>query len=248
MKELSVICKINLLNLNSVASYSTSSAAVRTGIFSGTGAALSVNFTRSLAGLAASKCDSTERRLLNQKKKNCMKVATIIVRSLLGLMFTVFGLNIFFDFMPMPSPPEGPARNFTMALAVSHYFYVIGALEVAGGALLLAGRFGAARLDAAWTGNCEHSLRPRLPRTVGITDGDCGFGPRAVPALALPRTFRRACEERSERAESGSQQVLASTRFLGVVVSALMLGFAAAARARNCLLNWSVTSIARHPQ
>src|SRR5690242_19324449 len=44
MKELSVICKINLLNLNSVASYSTSSAAVRTGIFSGTGAALSVNF------------------------------------------------------------------------------------------------------------------------------------------------------------------------------------------------------------
>ena len=44
MKELSVICKINLLNLNSVASFSTSSAAVRTGIFSGTGAALSVNF------------------------------------------------------------------------------------------------------------------------------------------------------------------------------------------------------------
>lgn len=70
-----------------------------------------------------------------------MKIATIIVRSLLGLMFSVFGLNIFFNFMPMPPSPEGPARNFTMALAVSHYFYVVGALEVVGGALLLAGRF-----------------------------------------------------------------------------------------------------------
>jgi uncharacterized membrane protein YphA (DoxX/SURF4 family) len=70
-----------------------------------------------------------------------MKIATIIVRSLLGLMFIVFGLNIFFNFMPMPPPPEGPARNFITALAVSHYFYVVGALEVVGGALLLAGRF-----------------------------------------------------------------------------------------------------------
>jgi putative oxidoreductase len=70
-----------------------------------------------------------------------MKIETIIVRSLLGIMFIVFGLNIFFNFMPMPPSPEGPARNFTMALAVSHYFYVVGALEVAGGALLLAARF-----------------------------------------------------------------------------------------------------------
>lgn len=69
-----------------------------------------------------------------------MKIATIIVRSLLGLMFVVFGLNIFFNFMPQPPPPEGPARNFIMALAVSHYFYVVGALKVVGGALLLAGR------------------------------------------------------------------------------------------------------------
>src|ERR1041385_3122231 len=74
------------------------------------------------------------------QRKNCMKLATIIARSLLGLMFVVFGLNIFFNFMPQPPPPEVLARNFIMALAVSHYFYVVGALEVAGGALLLAGR------------------------------------------------------------------------------------------------------------
>jgi uncharacterized membrane protein YphA (DoxX/SURF4 family) len=70
-----------------------------------------------------------------------MKIATIIISSLLGLMFIVFGLNIFLSFMPQQPPPEGPARNFIMALTVSHYFYVVGALEVAGGALLLAGRF-----------------------------------------------------------------------------------------------------------
>ena len=46
MKELSVICKIDLLNLNSVASYSTSSAGVRTGTFFGTGAAFFVNFQK----------------------------------------------------------------------------------------------------------------------------------------------------------------------------------------------------------
>ena len=66
-----------------------------------------------------------------------MKIATIIVRSLLGLIFVVFGSNMFLHFIPMPPPPEGPARDFMMALFVSHYLYVVGALQVAGGILLL---------------------------------------------------------------------------------------------------------------
>ena len=41
----------------------------------------------------------------------------------------------------MPPSPEGPARNFMMALFVSHYFWAVEALEVAGGALLLTGRY-----------------------------------------------------------------------------------------------------------
>jgi uncharacterized membrane protein YphA (DoxX/SURF4 family) len=69
-----------------------------------------------------------------------MKIATIVVRSLLGLIFAVFGLNFFFHFIPIPPRPEGPARDFMTALAVSHYFYVVGALEFVGGVLLLAGR------------------------------------------------------------------------------------------------------------
>jgi uncharacterized membrane protein YphA (DoxX/SURF4 family) len=69
-----------------------------------------------------------------------MKILVIIVRSLLGLAFVVFGLNAFLQFMPAP-PPEGLAGDFTKALFVSHYFYVIAILQIAGGALLLLGRF-----------------------------------------------------------------------------------------------------------
>jgi uncharacterized membrane protein YphA (DoxX/SURF4 family) len=69
-----------------------------------------------------------------------MKILTIIVRSLLGLIFVVFGLNAFLHFIPMP-PPEGLAGGFMKALFVSHYFYVVAVLQIVGGALLLLGRF-----------------------------------------------------------------------------------------------------------
>jgi uncharacterized membrane protein YphA (DoxX/SURF4 family) len=69
-----------------------------------------------------------------------MKIAIIIVRTLLGLAFVVFGLNAFLQFMPAP-PPQGLAGDFTKALFVSHYFYVIAVLQIVGGALLLLGRF-----------------------------------------------------------------------------------------------------------
>ena len=70
-----------------------------------------------------------------------MKIATIIARSLLGMVFVVFGSNIFLHFIPMPPPPAGPARDFMTALFVSHHLYVIGALQVGGGLLLLTGRW-----------------------------------------------------------------------------------------------------------
>jgi putative oxidoreductase len=70
-----------------------------------------------------------------------MKIATIIARSLLGLIFVVFGSNIFLHFIPMPPPPAGLARDFTTALFMSHYLYVVGALQVVGGVLLLIGRW-----------------------------------------------------------------------------------------------------------
>jgi putative oxidoreductase len=70
-----------------------------------------------------------------------MKIATTIARSLLGLIFVVFGLNMFLQFIHMPPPPEGPAGEFMTALFVSHYVYVVGALQVVGGLLLFTGRW-----------------------------------------------------------------------------------------------------------
>ena len=71
-----------------------------------------------------------------------MKIATIIVRVLLGLMFVVFGSNIFLHFIPMPQTPPPPlAGDFSKALFLSHYLCVVGALQVVGGALLLIGRY-----------------------------------------------------------------------------------------------------------
>jgi len=70
-----------------------------------------------------------------------MRIASIIARSLLGLIFLVFGSNMFLHFIPMPPPPEGPARDFITALFVSRYLYVVGALQIAGGVLLLTGRW-----------------------------------------------------------------------------------------------------------
>lgn len=70
-----------------------------------------------------------------------MKIATIISRSLLGLLFAVMGSNEFLHFFPLPTMP-GEAGAFLNAMFVTHYLYVIAALEVIGGLLLLSGRYG----------------------------------------------------------------------------------------------------------
>ena len=70
-----------------------------------------------------------------------MKIAITIVRILLGLIFTVFGLNGFLHFIPAGPLPPGPAGEYMTALFESHYFLVIGVFQVAGGLLLLVNRF-----------------------------------------------------------------------------------------------------------
>ncbi len=69
-----------------------------------------------------------------------MKILTVIFRLLLGLMFVVFGSNAFLQFMPMP-PMSGPAGDFIGALHVTGYLKAIAAVQIAGGLLLLLGRF-----------------------------------------------------------------------------------------------------------
>jgi putative oxidoreductase len=69
-----------------------------------------------------------------------MKIASLIARLLLGLIFLVFGLNGFLNFIHMP-PPTGVAAQFFGAIFVSHYYIVIFAVQVLGGLLLLVNRF-----------------------------------------------------------------------------------------------------------
>jgi putative oxidoreductase len=70
-----------------------------------------------------------------------MKIVTLIARLLLGLIFVVLGLNGFLNFLSMGPMPTGLAGQFVGALFLSHYFWVVAALQVAGGALLLVNRF-----------------------------------------------------------------------------------------------------------
>jgi len=70
-----------------------------------------------------------------------MKIVTLVARLLLGLISLVFGLNGFLNFLNMGPLPSGFAGQFIIALAASHYLWVIAGLQVVGGVLLLVNRF-----------------------------------------------------------------------------------------------------------
>ena len=70
-----------------------------------------------------------------------MKIAILIVRVLLGLLFLVFGLIGLFH--PMAPPPSTPPDAITLStiLAVSGWMKVVQVLMVIAGILLLVGRY-----------------------------------------------------------------------------------------------------------
>ncbi|HEV2488237.1 MAG TPA: hypothetical protein VGT03_00385 [Candidatus Acidoferrales bacterium] len=69
-----------------------------------------------------------------------MRIASVIARYLVGVIFLVMGLNGFLNFIPLP-PPVGVAAQFMGALYVSHYLWVIFAFQVIAGVLLLINRY-----------------------------------------------------------------------------------------------------------
>ncbi len=70
-----------------------------------------------------------------------MKIASLIARLLLGLIFVVFGLNGFLNFLSMGPMPTGVAGQFLGALFQSHYLHAVAAVQIVGGLLLLVNRF-----------------------------------------------------------------------------------------------------------
>jgi putative oxidoreductase len=69
-----------------------------------------------------------------------MKIAVVIARILLGLVFLVFGSNNFFHFMPN-QPIPGDAGVLADVLFRHGWFTFHGVLEVVAGVLLLIGRY-----------------------------------------------------------------------------------------------------------
>jgi len=74
------------------------------------------------------------------ERKNLMRAISTIARYLAGVVFLIFGLNGFLNFIPMP-PPAGIAGQFMGALYASHYLWLIFAFQLVAGVLLLANRY-----------------------------------------------------------------------------------------------------------
>ena len=71
-----------------------------------------------------------------------MRIVSIIARLLLGLMFTVFGLNGFLHFLPMKMGPMSPlAMQYLSAISQSHMMQAAFAVQLVTGIMLLAGVF-----------------------------------------------------------------------------------------------------------
>jgi len=68
-----------------------------------------------------------------------MKITSIIARYLLGLIFTVFGLNGFLNFIHQPPPTNPLTLQFLVSVSQSHFAAFFFAIQVLGGLLLLSG-------------------------------------------------------------------------------------------------------------
>ena len=69
-----------------------------------------------------------------------MKIAVLIARILLGLIFLLFGANDFLHFIPM-APPPGDAGTFLGLLMTHNFMNFVGLLTVIAGMLLLVGLY-----------------------------------------------------------------------------------------------------------
>lgn len=104
-----------------------------------------------------------------------MKIAVVIARVLLGLLFLIFGLNDFLHFIPMQSMP-GDAGTMAMLMFSHGWMTFHGVLFVIAGVLLLIGRYVPVGLVI---------LGPILVNILvfHITLAPAGIGPGAVATL-----------------------------------------------------------------
>jgi putative oxidoreductase len=102
-----------------------------------------------------------------------MKIVATIARYLMGLIFVVFGLNKFFNFMPTGPLPGGIAGQFMNVFMVTKWAMVVGAFEVVAGLFLLANRF------------VPLAIAFLAPVIVNILFVNATMTPQAIPATAV---------------------------------------------------------------
>ena len=69
-----------------------------------------------------------------------MKIAVLIARILLGLLFVVFGLNGFLNFIHGPMP-TGVAGQYLAVMGGTFYIHFVFVVQLVAGLLLLSGQF-----------------------------------------------------------------------------------------------------------
>jgi hypothetical protein len=96
----------------------------------------------------------------------------LVARTLLGLAFTVFGLNFFLHFLPQPAPPaEGGA--FLGALVTGKILTIVKVVEIGAGLALLRNRF------------VPLALTLLAPIEIGILAYHGVFDPAGLPVIAV---------------------------------------------------------------
>jgi putative oxidoreductase len=124
-----------------------------------------------------------------------MKIVSVIARYLLGLMFTVFGLNGFLNFIHQP-PTNPLAIQFFVAISASHFAAFFFAVQLIGGLLLLSGFFVPLALTVL-AAELYNILAFHLTLSPGIAPAlvACVMG-AGIPAISQElqrRSSRKAC-------------------------------------------------------
>jgi putative oxidoreductase len=131
-----------------------------------------------------------------------MKTITLIARILLGLLFTVFGLNGFLNFLPMQMP-TGLAAQYIGALFQSHFLIVVFLLELIPGVLLLLNRYVALALTLL------------APVIVNIVLYHIFMNPAGLPLAILATILWLAVAQSVRTAFAGLFQAGASAQLAG---------------------------------
>ena len=128
-----------------------------------------------------------------------MKITSIVARYLLGLIFTVFGLNGFLNFIHQPPPANPLAIQFLVSVSESHFAAFFFAIQLLGGLLLLSGYFVPLALTvlAAELYNILAFHLTLAPATIAPALVACcavGTGLSSVPRKLQQHLHREACD------------------------------------------------------